>query len=172
MDWRWSDLTFKLYIDTYYLRLELLVYLIRIPYRASWTYREAQLLRDRARGPGGHRAQLFAIALRPARLSAFLRPTVNRNSPEIHLLPVLESFCAHKDQTGHVCSLRQRGGLAAGAQSDGGPAVLCWACGLPSPLPSAHALCLRCLCLTARVLCPRTQADTCGGAADQASSSS
>ena len=24
---------------------------------------------------------------------------------------------------------------------------LCWACGLPSPLPSAHALCLRCLCL-------------------------
>ena len=60
------------------------------------------------------------------------------------------------------------GQLAAGAQSDGGPAVLCWACGLPSPLPSAHALCLRCLCLTARVLCPRTQADTCGGAADQA----
>ena len=37
--------------------------------------------------------------------------------------------------------------LAAGARSDGGPAVVCWACGLPSPLPSAHALCLRCLCL-------------------------
>ena len=34
----------------------------------------AYLLRDRARGPGGHRAQPFAIALRPARLSAFLRP--------------------------------------------------------------------------------------------------
>ena len=31
-------------------------------------------LRDRARGPVGLRAQTFAIALRPTRLSAFLRP--------------------------------------------------------------------------------------------------
>ena len=35
----------------------------------------AYLLRDRARGPVGLRAQSLAIALRPTRLSAFLRPT-------------------------------------------------------------------------------------------------
>ena len=83
MDWRWSDLTFKLYIDTYYLRLELL--------RVSDTYptgppgRTGKPSSSETEHGGQEDTELNYSPSPSGPLASARSSGLNRNSPEFHL---------------------------------------------------------------------------------------